>query len=66
MFFNTAITVAKDEQTATAKANYKVTINENNMPPTRRKVGVFQRGKSVGWALSMSLKRTFSEILARK
>ena len=59
-FFDEAITDAEDERTTTAKAANKI------KPPARRKVPLLQRGKSVGWALSTSLRRTSNAILARK
>ena len=40
--FEEAINVAEDKETATAKAENKVT------PPTKQKVDLLQRGKSVG------------------
>ena len=59
-FFDEAITDAEDERTTTAKAANKI------KPPARRKVPLLQRGKSVGWALSTSLRQTSNNILARK
>ena len=58
--FDEAITDAEDERTTTAKAENKI------KPPARQKVTLLQREKSMGWALSTSLRRTSNNILARK
>jgi hypothetical protein len=49
-----------------AKLDNEVTVDRYRLPSDRRKIGMMQKSKTVGWAFSATLKRATSVLLARK